>query len=248
MSTIYFFLLEDFGKNDIFTPFFTAINILLDMEKQEVIEKTISHVRHVLERESTGHDWWHIERVWKTAKYIAEKENANTFIVELASLLHELGDRKITGLPETSSDPARKFLLEICVEITTINKVCEIIDNISFSKNVDSHQELSLDGMIVQDADRLDALGAIGIARCFSYGGKNSTMIYDPKIVPIKHTKESYKKSTTSINHFYEKLLLLKDLMNTQSAKKLAENRHKFIEKYLEQFYSEWNGKDLEKQ
>ncbi|MBI4895453.1 MAG: HD domain-containing protein [Candidatus Aenigmarchaeota archaeon] len=215
------------------------------MDNKEIIQKTKDHVKQILERESTGHDWWHIERVWKVAKYLAEKEKANLFIVELAALLHELGDRKLTGLPETTSKPARNFLEKLNIEGTIINHVCEIIDNMSFSKNVDKIQKLSLEGIIVQDADRLDALGAIGIARCFSYGGKKETPLHDPEITPIKHTKESYKKTTTSINHFYEKLLLLKDLMNTKTARQMAENRHKFMEKYLDEFYIEWDGKDL---
>ncbi len=214
------------------------------MNNEEIIQKTAYHVKQILEKESTGHDWWHIERVWKTSIYITKKENADLFVVELAALLHELGDRKITGLVETTSKPARIFLTGLLIEEHIIDQVCKIIDDMSFSKNVETKQKLSLEGMIVQDADRLDALGAIGIARCFSYGGKKETPLHDPEINPVKHTKESYKKATTSINHFYEKLLLLKDLMNTTSGKKIAENRHKFIEKYLDEFYKEWEGKD----
>ncbi len=213
------------------------------MNKESVIKQTEKYVKNKLEGEGSGHDWWHVQRVCKNAVYIGLKENADLLVVQLAALLHDIDDWKVTGKEDSSSSEAKDFLKGIGVDDITIEKITEIIDNISFSSNIEKKKELSLEGMVVQDADRLDAMGAIGIARCFARCGKVGNLIYNPNIKPKKHFKSpvDYKKSkTTGVNHFYEKLLLLKDLMNTKTARKIAENRHAFMEKFLEQFFKEW--------
>lgn len=215
------------------------------MDKKMIIDKTAEYVKNFLKNDSTGHDWWHIFRVWKNAVHIAQKENIDLFIVELAALLHDIGDYKLHNGDEKVG---RKFVTDwlenLQLEQSVIDSVMSIIDNMSFSKNVESKQELSKEGQVVQDADRLDAIGAIGIARCFMYGGHRGNILHDPGIKPImqKSTEEYKKGEATSINHFYEKLLLLKGLMNTETAKKIAEKRDTFMRNYLQQFYSEWEG------
>lgn len=209
------------------------------------IELTAAYVKQVLEGAEGGHDWWHIYRVWQTAKTIAAKEQADLLVVELAALLHDIADSKFhSGDEEIGPKTAGDFLKSISVKDSVIHHVQQIIRHMSFKAslgNVDFHsKELE----IVQDADRLDAIGAIGIARAFSYGGFKQREFYNPHIAPnLNMSKEEYKNSSApTINHFYEKLLLLKDKMNTLTGRELAADRHRFLELYLEQFYAEWEG------
>lgn len=209
----------------------------------EHIEKTINFVKEKLEGAEAGHDWFHIERVWKLSKKISEKEGGNLEIIELSALLHDIADPKFHNGDETlATKISSEFLKSIKVEENIINQVLYIIENISFKNREESHQNPSLELQIVQDADRLDAIGAIGIARTFNFGGFKNNLMYHPDIQPkLNMSKEEYKKSNgTTINHFYEKLLLLKDLMNTETAKKIASERHDFMLKFLDEFYKEW--------
>ena len=211
-----------------------------------MIQQTIDYVKSELKNAEGGHDWWHIYRVWKTAKQIATSEPVDNQIVELGALLHDIADSKFHNGDETIGPrKASEFLTSIGVDQKTIDHVILIIQNISFGGGNFEKKFHSSELAVVQDADRLDALGAIGIARTFNYGGFKNRAIYDPNIPPqLNMTKEEYKRSTApSINHFYEKLLLLKERMNTPTGKKMAEQRHQFMENYLEQFYNEWEGK-----
>lgn len=207
------------------------------------IQKTIDFVKEKLEGAEAGHDWFHIERVWKLSRKIAASENCNLEVIELAALLHDIADPKFHNGDETlaltiSSD----FMKSIGVEPSIIEQVLYIIQNISFKNRGEAPQVPSVELQIVQDADRLDAIGAIGIARTFNFGGYKNNLMYHPDIQPnLNLTKEEYKKSNgTTINHFYEKLLLLKDMMNTEAAKKIASDRHDFMLKFLDEFYKEW--------
>ncbi len=214
------------------------------MEHTEIIEKTQIFVRKTLENAEGGHDWWHIHRVWINAKHIAAGEDADLLIVELAALLHDIADSKFhSGDEEIGPATAGKFLHELNLDEAIITHVQQIIRHISFKASFDKKTFNSKELEIVQDADRLDAIGAIGIARAFSYGGFKGREIYNPEIKPnLNMTKEEYKNSAApSINHFYEKLLLLKDKMNTATGKHMAEQRHHFMETYLQQFYLECN-------
>jgi uncharacterized protein len=215
------------------------------MENAEIIQKTTDFVRSMLADAEGGHDWWHIYRVWINAKRIADAEkDADILIVELAALLHDIADSKFHGGDEEIGPAtAGNFLRELRLEEDLIVHVQQIIRHISFKSGFDQKTFHSKELEIVQDADRLDAIGAIGIARAFSYGGFKGREIYNPEIAPnLNMSKEEYKNSATpSINHFYEKLLLLKDKMNTAPGKKMAEQRHRFMEEYLHQFYSECN-------
>ena len=193
--------------------------------------------------EGSGHDWFHIERVYNLSRYLAEKENADSFIVEMAALLHDIDDWKFSSNNDNNPTNTEVFLKKIQVNEEDLIKIIKIINTISFKGGVvDSSQE-TIEGKVVQDADRLDAIGAIGIARTFAYGGNKNRVIYDPNIKPINFTSLEKVKSENNhtINHFYEKLLKLKDLMNTKSAKEIAEKRHKYMEEFLNEFYSEWN-------
>lgn len=210
-----------------------------------MIEKTIAFVKEKLRGAEAGHDWFHIERVYKNALLIAKDDpKADLLVVQLGALLHDIADSKFHGGDEQiGPQTARKFLSENNIDEEVIGKVVKIIENISFKGGVKKdYTSKELD--IVQDADRLDAIGAIGIARTFNYGGFKNRELYNPDIKPnLNMTKEEYKNSTApTINHFYEKLLLLKDKMNTQKGKELAQQRHEFMEQFLEQFYKEWNG------
>jgi uncharacterized protein len=214
-----------------------------------LIQKTTKFVKQKLENAESGHDWFHIERVYNNALLIAKTENCDLEIVQLAALLHDIADSKFhpdaSGGDETiGPKTARNFLESENVDAQIINQVVLIIENISFKGGNFDEQFSSVELQIVQDADRLDAIGAIGIARTFNYGGFKNRQIYNPEILPnLKMTKEEYKKSDApTINHFYEKLLLLKDKMNTKTGKKIAQKRHQFMEIFLEQFYEEWNG------
>ncbi|MFO7718831.1 MAG: HD domain-containing protein [Gillisia sp.] len=215
------------------------------MTQAQIVENTKSFVRITLQHAEGGHDWFHIQRVYNNAKLIAETENADLFIVQLGALLHDIADSKFHNGDETVGPKiASEFLKTQKVSSEVITHVVHIIENISFKGGNEMQQFHSLELDIIQDADRLDALGAIGIARTFNYGGFKGRSLYDPQIKPdLAMSKEAYKASTApTINHFYEKLLLLKERMNTESARKIAEERHRYMEHFLEQFYAEWNG------
>jgi len=197
-----------------------------------------------MQGESSGHDWWHIYRVWQTSLYIATHETVDSDVVQLAALLHDIGDWKFHAGDETVGPRlAREWLESLSVDETAIVHVCTIIANLSFKGADVKAAPLSLEGQVVQDADRLDAIGAIGIARAFAYGGAKGREMHDPQTAPVLHSSfEQYKASRgTTINHFHEKLVLLKDRLNTPTAKALAERRHTFMLEFLEQFDAEWN-------
>ena len=215
------------------------------MNQETIILKTVEFVKQTLAGAEGGHDWWHIYRVWKLAKHIAATENANLFVVELGALLHDIADSKFNdGNEEAGPRKAREFLNSLGVEESIIMHVENIITHISFKGGNESQSFKSPELDIVQDADRLDAIGAIGIARTFNYGGFKNREIYNPEIKPNLHmSKEEYKQSSApTLNHFYEKLLLLKDRMNTQTGRKMAVERHRFMETFLDEFYNEWEG------
>ncbi len=215
------------------------------MDKTGIIRKTADHAKQLLSGESTGHDWWHVYRVWQNAIHIGKQESADMFIVELAALLHDIADWKFhDGDEKAGARAARSWLSKQSIDAATIDHVCQIIDDLSFKGAGVRTAMNTIEGMVIQDADRLDALGAIGIARTFAYGGHKGHEIHNPEIPPVLHTSfEEYKKSGgTTINHFHEKLLLLKDLMNTKAGRAMAEQRHDYLVKFLEQFNLEWNG------
>lgn len=212
---------------------------------RDEILQTVEYVKHELANAEGGHDWFHIERVWKNSRLIAQTEKVNLQTVELAALLHDIADSKFhNGDEQVGPRKAKEFLTHIGIDPAIIKEVVLIIENISFKGGnwEKTYQSSELD--VVQDADRLDAIGAIGIARTFNFGGFKNRAIYDPSIEPnLNMTKEEYKNSAApTINHFYEKLLLLKDLMNTKTGKALAEKRHEYMVSFLDQFYAEWNG------
>ncbi len=215
------------------------------MTATSLIEKTKAFVQKTLLDAEGGHDWFHIERVYNNAMHIALGENANTTVVALGALLHDIADSKFhQGDENIGPQIATQFLLDQNVDSSIIEHVVQIIRHISFKGGNVTQAFTSTELDIVQDADRLDALGAIGIARTFNYGGFKNRKIYDPAIPPkMDMTPDEYKASTApTLNHFYEKLLLLKDRMNTQTGKKLAEKRHQFMETFLSQFLAEWQG------
>lgn len=213
---------------------------------QATIQKTIDFVQKTLANAEAGHDWFHIERVFKTAQTINQQENGDELVVAFAALLHDIADPKFNnGDEELGPNMAASFLASIAVDAEVIAHVKLIIQNMSFKNSFDGTGFTSKEMQIVQDADRLDAIGAIGIARAFTYGGFKNRVLYDPAVLPEEHlTKESYKNTTApTINHFYEKLLLLKDMMNTEAGKTIATERHNFMLLYLDHFYKEWEGK-----
>jgi uncharacterized protein len=212
-----------------------------------IFEQTKEFVKKELKNAEGGHDWYHIERVYKNALLIAREEKCNIIVVKLAALLHDIADSKFHDGDETiGPKKAREFLASLSIASEDVEHVVQIIENISFKGGNFEKPFNSIELQIVQDADRLDAIGAIGIARTFNYGGYKNRSIYNPEIAPkLNMTKEEYKKSEApTINHFYEKLLLLKDKMNTETGKKLAKNRHVFMERFLAQFYAEWDGEN----
>ncbi|MBN2458686.1 HD domain-containing protein [Candidatus Woesearchaeota archaeon] len=216
------------------------------MDKEEIIRKTAEFVKQKMQGEGTGHDWWHVYRVWRTALRIGKEEKADLFIVQLGALLHDIADFKFHGGDFSAGERVtRKWLSSIEVDETTTNHVAEIVKNVSFKGAKVKSGITTKEGMVVQDADRLDAMGAVGVARAFAYGGFTQRELYNPDEKPVLHTSaEDYKNSKShTINHFYEKLLLLKGLMNTKTGKKLAMKRHNFMLKYLSEFYKEWEGK-----
>lgn len=216
------------------------------MNHQQLIEETAAYVRQTLQQAEGGHDWWHILRVWNNAKLIAQTEPADMLVVELAALLHDIADSKFyNGDEEIGPKTAVAFLQSVQADAAVTSHVEQIIRHLSFKSSFDGITFQSPELAVVQDADRLDAIGAIGIARAFNYGGFKGREMHNPEIeANLNMSKEEYKNTTApTINHFYEKLLLLKDKMNTLTAKKLAEQRHQFMQQYLDQFYAEWDGK-----
>jgi uncharacterized protein len=217
------------------------------MKEEAVLKKTEEYIRNKFSGEGSGHDWWHIYRVRNIAVRIAEGENSNLFVVQLAALLHDIADWKFNdGDFNAGPELAREWLEKLQVGEEIISQVCEIIKGVSFKGAGVTAKMTTTEGMIVQDADRLDAIGAIGIARTFAYGGHRGQEIYNPDVRPEWHDSfEEYKNCTGStINHFYEKLLLLKDLMTTETARKIAMERHRYMEQFLDRFYKEWDGKE----
>ena len=215
------------------------------MNKQQLISNTETFVKSTLKNAEGGHDWFHIFRVWNNAKLIAKHEDVDNFIVELGALLHDIADSKFhNGDESIGPKVAREFLESLKVKDTIITHIENIISNISYKGGNFEQKFRSPELDVIQDADRLDAIGAVGIARCFNYGGYKNRPLYNPEIKPnLNLTKEAYKNSVTpTINHFYEKLLLLKDRMNTVTGKKIAKERHQYMETFLQQFYNEWNG------
>lgn len=207
-----------------------------------LLENTIQFVKETLKNAEAGHDWFHTERVYNNAVKIAKEENCNLQVVEISALLHDIADAKFhDGDENLALEITEKFLKEQNAEEDFIAKVLFIIKNISFKNKEEQPENLPIELKILQDADRLDAIGAIGIARTFHFGGFKNNIIYDPEIPPVeKFNKEEYKKSNgTTINHFYEKLLLLKDGMQTKKGKEMAEKRHQFMLDFLEEFYEE---------
>ena len=215
------------------------------MINPDLIDKTILFVKEKLENAEGGHDWFHIERVYKNALLISKNEVCNSGIVQLGALLHDIADSKFHDGDETVGPRiAREFLESENVDEEIITHVVNIIENISYKGGNFEKKFSSIELDVVQDADRLDAIGAIGIARTFNYGGFKNRALYDPNIAPNSSmTKEEYKKNDSpTLNHFYEKLLLLKDKMNTQTGKQIAQERHRYMEGFLAQFYAEWEG------
>ena len=217
------------------------------MDNKALIENTQKFVKETLAGAEGGHDWFHTERVYNNARLISENENVNALVVQLAALLHDIADPKFhDGDENIGPKTAREFLTVQGVDNTIITHVVDIIKHMSFKNSLDENGKAftSKEMEVVQDADRLDAIGAIGIARTFNYGGFKNRELYNPSVPPNPNmSKEAYKKSNSpTINHFYEKLLLLKDKMNTETGRKLARERHEFMLDFLAQFYKEWNG------
>ena len=218
------------------------------MKQKDIIALTMNFVKHTLKGAEGGHDWFHVHRVFLNAKHIGATESVDELVVALAALLHDIADAKFhDGDEHIGPQKAEAFLKTLPLHNSTIAHVKHIIENISFKNsleapNTDRFSSKELE--VVQDADRLDAIGAIGIARAFNYGGFKNRELHNPDILPMKEmTKEQYKTSNApTINHFYEKLLLLKDKMNTESGKRIAEGRHRYMQAFLEQFFGEWNG------
>ncbi len=207
------------------------------MDNREILSDIENRVKTQCKNDSSGHDWTHVDRVRKNALKIAETEGGDLFVIELAALLHDVEDWKSDN---KNKGIAGEWLKEAGADDKTINKINSIISKISF-KGIDNDDRMgTVEGKIVQDADRLDAIGAIGVIRCFAYGATHGIPIYDPEIKPNTNLSEEAFKKSPSINHFYEKLLLLKDRMNTETAKRMAEDRHEFMELFLKHFYKEW--------
>jgi len=215
------------------------------MDQEEIIDRTAEFVRNKLSGEGTGHDWWHVDRVRLLARRLGREEGANLFVVELAALLHDIADWKFhDGDLAAGPREAAAWLEECGAQAAVIGQVCDIVSSISFKGSQVPTPMATLEGQVVQDADRLDALGAIGIARAFAYGGYKQQEIHNPEIAPAVHDSfESYRTGgSTTINHFHEKLLLLVDRMNTRAARRLAAGRHSYMKSFLERFHREWEG------
>jgi uncharacterized protein len=220
------------------------------MNKKEIIQKTAEYIKQEFSDDSSGHDWWHIYRVWKNAISICELDatRPDLFIVELAALLHDLDDWKFNESEDETPRRAKAWMDSCGIEPQINQAVCEIIMRVSYKGAQVENKMKTLEGFIVQDADRLDAIGAIGIGRAFAYGGYKNRPMYDPEAQNQMHASfEQYRNSkSATINHFYEKLLLLKDMINTPAAKKIAEQRHEIMLRFLDQFMAEWEGRDLD--
>ncbi len=214
----------------------------------EIIHRTADYVRAEFSRDSSGHDWWHIYRVWQVAQAICAREGGDPFVVQLAALLHDLDDYKLVHNPDGVPRRALAWMAQMNLDAATTAHVRDIITGLSFKGAHVSDEMPTLEGKIVQDADRLDAIGAIGIARAFAYGGHKGRLLYNPDDSPTLHTDYAQYKQNQShtINHFYEKLLLLRDRIKTDTARQIANQRHAFIEQFLAQFYKEWDGRDLD--
>ena len=210
---------------------------------QTIIQDAIAFVKRVFEYDYSGHDCFHTLRVYKMATRIAESENADLLTVQLAALLHDVDDVKLSPATHANKERAVAFLREHGVSEETIKNICEIIEEVSF-KGTDTVVPKTIEGKCVQDADRLDAIGAIGIARTFAFGGSHNRVIYDPDEKPSLNMNESEMRNhvSTTVNHFYEKLFLLKDMMNTATAQKIAKQRDDFMQLYIAQFLNEWDG------
>jgi uncharacterized protein len=217
---------------------------MMDTAKNRILDKTEIHVKERLEGETTGHDWWHIKRVAESARSIAAEEQADVFVCVLAALLHDLADEKVCGNEAEGLAAISQWMKESGVTDEDRDHVVEIVSTMSF-KGGGRPPVRTLEGQVVQDADRLDAIGAMGIARVFVYSGAKGRPVHDPSVAPRENmTVEEYRSGRdTAVNHFYEKLLKLKDLMNTETGRSRAEGRHRFMEHYLEQFYGEWEGR-----
>ena len=215
------------------------------MDATELIKRTAEHVRELMTGESSGHDWWHVYRVWQMAIHLAKETNADMTVVELGALLHDIADWKLNdGDLEIGPRVAREWLESMDADPAIIDQVVTIVADGSFVGAGVPDSEGTLEAQIVQDADRLDALGAVGIGRTFAFGGARNRQMYDPGIAPQLHDSfESYKASASpTINHFYEKLFLLKDRMHTPFARKIAEERHQYMADFVNRFYREWRG------
>jgi len=212
-----------------------------------MIDGTVEFAKNFLKKAESSHDWWHTFRVWKMAERIAKEEQADWFIISMASLLHDVADYKLNdGSDEKGLKFVKNYLMDLKISQEELVHIIKIIEGISFRKTFNENKVLTLEGQVVQDADRLDALGAIGIARTFACGGANGQKIYDSeeKIGNYKNSEEYQKNKNSSLVYFYEKILLLKNLMNTKEGKKIAKHRHQFIEDYLKEFILEWRGKN----
>ncbi len=209
------------------------------MNKDIILKETKTFVKDKLYKEGSGHDWFHIKRVYNLATYLCEKEGGDEFIIKMTALLHDIDDWKFSNNSKTTEG----FLKSLHVDEESIHKIMNIITTMSYKGGIVDSSQNSIEGKIVQDADRLDAMGAIGIARAFTYGGSKNRLMYDPDIKPMdfQNLDEVKNLNNHTINHFYEKLLKLKDLINTDTAKQIAEERHRFMEIYLDEFYYEWN-------
>lgn len=206
-----------------------------------IINNAIEYIRGIFSEDFTGHDFQHTMRVYKVATLLAEKEGADVFAVQLSALLHDVDDRKLSPSTAENLHNARAFMKEQGIDSETAERICRIIRQVSF-KGTDSVVPDTLEGKCVQDADRLDALGAVGIARAFAYGGAHHRAMYDPEIPPRLNMgeKEYFSSESTTVNHFYEKLFLLKDMMNTKTAREIAQRREQFMKDFIEQFLKEW--------
>ena len=209
---------------------------------EQLVQNATKFIKEIFQNDFSGHDFFHSMRVYRTAMKIAEAEHADMEVVALAALLHDVDDRKLSPMTAEKKENAARFMRSQNMSESEIRQVCQIIDEVSF-KGTDSVRPSTPEGKCVQDADRLDALGAIGIARTFAYGGSHNRAIYDPELPPrtAMNQAQYYSSKSTSLNHFYEKLLLLKDRMNTPTGRALAEPRHRFMESFVAQFLEEWN-------
>jgi len=215
-----------------------------DLRRRAVLQAVASRVRRELQDEPTGHDWWHAWRVRNLSLYLARREGADRYVVELAAWLHDVADWKFHGGDsQTGPKRVREWLTELGVDGETVDAVCRVVEEVSFKGNQVDDSVSSLEAAVVQDADRLDALGAVGVARAFAFGGWAGRPLHDPAQPPQSHSSfEQYRRSNSStLNHFYEKLLLLKDRMKTATGRALAERRHRFLEQFLEEFLAEWS-------